>query len=327
VKLPFSSLFPASASRNFFYDLQIEGVGTKTLLAELVGKYDKIGIDGVAMTVNDVIRSGAEPILVSDAIHISKSKPRILDSLVSGVRSGAEKAGCTLASGETGDVSEILHRAISRDSMPFDLFVSCLGIVQKNEIILGHISKGNHIIGLESSGIHSNGLTMARKVLLKKWGGMYEPYDVPPTIGRPVIEELLEPTRIYVKALNKLKKEGLRPSAALHVTGDGLAKFWRLLSWQSNSFDLGLKLKMSRKPPIFELIREVAKRLGKPISLVEMFKTFNMGIGFAFVFSSKESERALDSLNNEFKSEKIGSVSGGRKISIESPFAEKPVFL
>jgi phosphoribosylformylglycinamidine cyclo-ligase len=326
VKLPFGSLFPVSDSDSF-YDFQIEGVGTKTLLAELAAKYDTIGIDGVAMAVNDVIRSGADPLLISDAIHIGKSEPHILDSLVSGIRSGAESAGCTLASGETGDVSEILHEAISRDSLPFDLFVSCLGIVQKKEIISGQISRGDHVIGLESSGIHSNGLTMARRVLLKKWGGIYDPYDAPHLIGRPVIEELLEPTRIYVKALNQLRKKGISPRAALHVTGDGLAKFWRLLRWQSNSSDFGLKLKLSRKPAIFALVREAAKNLGKPISLAELFKTFNMGIGFAFVFSPKESERALDSLNNEFKAEKIGFVFDGRKISVESPFSDKPVLL
>ncbi|HYB03660.1 MAG TPA: phosphoribosylformylglycinamidine cyclo-ligase [Nitrososphaerales archaeon] len=326
-KLPFGNLFPASKSLEYFYDLQIEGVGTKTLLAELAQKYDTIGIDGVAMAVNDVIRSGAHPVLISDGIHIARSDPEILDSIVRGVQSGAKDAECTLASGETGDVREILHEKLSEASLPFDLFVSCLGIAQKSEIITGQISRGDQIVGLESSGIHSNGLSLARRVLLRKWGGVYDPHDVPEELGRPVIEELLEPTRIYVQALKKLKMAGLHPKATLHVTGDGLEKFRRLLDWRANNNSLGIALKLSRKPPIFELTMKAAGLLGSPIPAAEMFRTFNMGVGFALIFSRRDSEKAVDCLNNEFQAEKIGFVSDTRKISIQSPFSDKPVIL
>jgi phosphoribosylformylglycinamidine cyclo-ligase len=326
-KLPFGNLFPVSKALERFYDFQIEGVGTKTLLAELAQKYDTIGIDGVAMAVNDVIRSGADPVLISDGIHIARSDPEILNSIVNGVQLGAKNAACTLASGETGDVREILHEKLSEASLPFDLFVACLGIVQKSEIIAGEISPGDQIVGLESSGIHANGLSLARHVLLKKWGGLYDPHDVPEELGRSVIEELLEPTRIYARALKKLKVAGLHPKAALHVTGDGLGKFRRLLNCQRKTHSLGITLKLSRKPPIFELIMKSAKQLGSPIPTAEMLRTFNLGIGFALIFSGKDSEKALDSLNKEFRAEKIGLVSDNRRISIQSPFSDKPVIL
>jgi phosphoribosylformylglycinamidine cyclo-ligase len=326
LNLPFCKLFPASSPGNF-YDFQIEGVGTKTLLAELVEKYDTIGADGVAMAVNDVLRSGAEPLLISDGIHIAKSDDRILRAIIGGVRAGARDAGAILASGETGDVRELLHPAISESSLPFDLLVACLGMVASRRIITGQISRGDQIIGLESSGIHSNGLTLARRVLLKKWGGFFEPEDRPDELGKSVADELLKPTRIYARALRKLAAAGLKPKAALHVTGDGLAKFRRLLNWQRERSSLGISLHLQSKPPIFELIMKTAKEIGSPISAPEMFRTFNMGIGFALIFPEREIDKALDSLNNEVGAEKIGFVSDTRKISIESPFTEKPVIL
>ncbi len=327
VTLPFGKIFPISRASPYYYDLQIEGVGTKTLLAELSGKYDTIGVDGVAMAVNDILRSGADPLLVSDGIHIAKSDPKIVSSIISGVRAGAEAAGCILASGETGDVREILHNPISGEGSPFDLFVSCLGVVQYRQMIRGKISSGDRLIGLESSGIHSNGLSLARRVLLKKWGGAYESYDVPEGLDRPLIDELLEPTRIYAKAIKKLKDEDVEIKAAVHLTGDGLAKFWRLLYWQRSRSGLGLKMKLSRKPAIFGLIIDSAKKAGTPISIVEMFNTFNMGVGFAIVVSAKGSARTVDSLNNMCRAEDIGFVSNSGRISIESAFSRNPVFL
>lgn len=326
VALPFGRLFSFREASPSYYDFQTEGVGTKTLLAELVEKYDTIGIDAVAMAVNDVIRSGSTPLLVSDALHIAKSDPAIVNSILTGVGKGVELSECSLASGETGDVSEILHSPLSHDGVPFDLFASCLGIAKRNEVIWGKISRGDHVIGMQSSGIHSNGLSLARRVLLKTWGGRYEPFDTPEKLDRPLIEELLEPTRIYVKSLRKLHREGIKPKAAIHITGDGLGKFRRLLDYQRRS-DLGIRLTLKEKPPIFELIMNSAKEIAKPISIEEMFRTFNMGIGFCLVVSSKDSVEAIDSLNNDCPAEKIGSVSTGGRIAIESPFNQKPNLL
>ena len=326
IRLPFGNIFPTSKSGEDFFDFQIEGVGTKTLLAEVAGKYDTIGIDGVAMAVNDILRSGADPLLLSDGIHIRKSEQKVLDSLISGVQKGAEISNSVLASGETGDVCEILHDPLLEDNLPFDLFVSCLGLVQKDSIVRGRLSLGDQVIGLESSGIHSNGLTLARKTLLKKWGGLYDPYDIPEVLDRPLIEELLEPTRIYSRAIAGLRKDGIEIKAAIHVTGDGLGKFSRLLDYKTNS-RVGLRLKLSRKPAIFQLIIDSAKKLGTPVSTIEMFRTFNMGIGFGICVSKANLSGAIDSLNKECVGENIGFVTGDGKISVESPFTGKPISL
>jgi phosphoribosylformylglycinamidine cyclo-ligase len=326
IELPFGRIFPTSKSRKEFYDFQIEGVGTKTLLAELAGKYDTIGIDAVAMAVNDVLRSGATPLLVTDAIHINKSKPVVLNSILSGIRRGAEISRCTLASGETGDVAEILHNPLLENRSPFDLFVSCFGIVRADHVITGKISIDDHVIGLSSSGIHSNGLSLARRVLLKKWGGAYEPFDRPAGFNKPLIDELLEPTRIYSMAINRLKTENVGIKAAVHITGDGLGKLRRLLSF-CNSTKLGLKLKVSRRPVIFQLIADTARQAGTPISPVEMFRTFNMGIGFCIIVSPRDSSRAVDSLNKECRTENIGTVTTGEKIIVESSFSDRPLLL
>jgi phosphoribosylformylglycinamidine cyclo-ligase len=290
IKPPFGTLFPAPNSIDSYFDLQIEGVGSKTLLAEISGNYKTIGIDGVAMAVNDVIRSGADPVLISDGIHISKSNPDVVRSIISGVREGAKLAGCTLASGETGDVSELLHSQIEGGFTPFDLFVSCFGIASREDVIMGKISAGDRIIGLKSSGIHSNGLTLARKLLLKQWGGKYEIHDTPETLDRSIVEELMEPTKIYTKEIKTAREVG-KIKAAVHITGDGLSKFRRLLSWQPGfeNSNLGVKLKISSKLPIFNLILETEIEAGTPIAILEMFSTFNMGYGFAIIVSSKDS--------------------------------------
>jgi len=326
--LPFGKVFPLPQLSDQYFDFQIEGVGTKTLLAELSRKYDTIGIDGVAMAVNDVMRSGSDPVFLSDGIHISKSDPAVLNSILSGVEKGAQISGCSLVSGETGDVGEILHGSIANGSSPFDLFVSCLGILERKNAITGHISKGDVVIGLQSSGIHSNGITLARKVLLKKWGGLYDLYDQPGYLERPVIDELLEPTRIYVRAIQTLRKEEIRIRAAVHITGDGLAKFSRLLRVQRRrNGDLGLRLNLFGRPPIFDLILDAAKQKGMPIPIVEMFRTFNMGIGFAIIVSPKDSRGAIDSLNNECQAQNIGLVSSDGRISIKTGYSKDPILL
>jgi len=326
IALPFGRLFSSGRASPSYYDFQVEGVGTKTLLAELARKYDTIGIDAVAMAVNDVIRSGSTPLLVSDALHIARSDPAIVNSILSGIGRGVEQSECSLASGETGDVSEILHVPLAEESTPFDLFASCLGIAKKEDVIKGIISRGDHIIGIKSSGIHSNGLSLARRVLLKKWGGLYEPFERPEKLDRSVIGELLVPTRIYLKSLKRLRRDGIRAKAAVHITGDGLGKLQRLLDFQRRS-DLGVKLELKEKPAIFELIIDSAKRMEKPIPIEEMFKTFNMGIGFCVITSPQDSADAIDSLNNDCEAEKIGFVSNVGRIAIDSPFHPRSIFL
>jgi phosphoribosylformylglycinamidine cyclo-ligase len=332
IKLPFGTLFPSSRHADLYYDLQIEGVGTKTLLAELSGNYSTIGIDAVAMAVNDILRSGAYPTLISDAIHISKSVGSVIGDLISGIRAGARMSRCILASGETGTVSEILHSASDDRSLPFDLMVSCLGEAAAGQIVTGELSPGDRIIGLASSGIHSNGLTLARKVLIKKWGGRFDPLDRPEPLPRELINELLEPTRIYCDPLRDVRNVAdIR--AAVHITGEGFAKFRRLLNWQNRRArrarsSLGFRFHVSgQMPEIFQLIYNTAKQAGTPISMREMFRTFNMGYGFALAVHSRDLERALDSLNKHCPAQDIGYVSTDGKISVVTGESERPLVL
>jgi len=318
-KLPFGMIYPQDGGATGFYDFQIEGVGTKTLIAEAAGKYDTIGIDAVAMAVNDVIRSGAMPFLLSDAIHISKSSGPIVRSILRGVKTGSKISNCTLGSGETGDVGDILHLPLGPKSVPFDLFVSALGFVRAQNVITGRINTGDMIIGLESSGIHSNGLSLARKVLLKNWGGKYGLNDTPDLLGGRITlgEELLRPTRIYVAPIEDLHKK-VNLKAVIHITGDGFSKFRRLLEFQRKG--LGLEFFSLGEPPaIFDLIEETALSMRRRLSKVEMFRTFNMGYGFSLVVSRKDEDLSLDLLNRYCPARTIGRVvsSGTPRIQLK----------
>jgi len=325
IELPFGAVYPISNKFKEFLDLQIEGIGTKTLLAELHPEaYSTIGIDGVAMVVNDIIRSGAKPLLLSDAIHIAESRKDLIQSLLSGIRRGAEISNCILASGETGDVSEVLHKTLlNNESRPFDIIVSCLGVVNRENLVMGKIDPTDQIVGIESSGIHSNGLTLARRILLKEWGGKYDLFDQPEGLDRPLIEELLKPTRIYSKpVLEAVHKIGLK--AAIHITGDGFSKFHRIIDYQRQlkggkkvgiEFD-GLGKGSSSTFDIFEIIQKTSKEIGKSISQREMYQTFNMGFGFAVVVEKQNVDQLVDLFNKYHRSKRIGQVTKSGDVRI-----------
>ena len=163
VHLPYSNIF--QYSKDTYLDLTIEGVGTKVLLAELADKYDTIGIDAVAMAVNDVIRSGATPLAISDNIHAQASNPQLVNQWLDGIVEGAKQSECPVVSGEIGDVAEIIN-GISAGT-GFDMIVASIGQVSEEKIITGqNINSEDVIIGLPSSGLHSNGITLARKSCL-----------------------------------------------------------------------------------------------------------------------------------------------------------------
>ncbi len=179
--LPYGNIFPIT--ENLFLDLEIEGVGTKVLLAQLAQKYDTIGIDAVAMVVNDVIRSGAKPLAIADNIHAQESNPLLVKEWLKGIIQGAAESECPVTNGETGDVAEIIKGLT--ENAGFDMVVASVGQVERPEIITGeNIKPGDPIIGLASSGLHSNGITMARKILFKQWGGKFLPNDKPEGIGQ-----------------------------------------------------------------------------------------------------------------------------------------------
>jgi len=252
IELPYGKIFPFAAG---YLDFAIEGVGTKVLVAQLANKYDTIGIDAVALAVNDVIRSGARPLAIVDNIHAQVSDPQLVEEWMKGIVKGAAEAECVVPGGEIGDVAEIIS-------------------------------------GLPSSGIHSNGVSLARKVLFKRWGGKYEPYDVPEGLDREVVYEVLEPMRIYVKLVMEVSREH-QIKGLVHITGDAYQKFERLMMF---SRGIGFQFSNFKPQPIFRLIQETASEVRGALTDEEMLKTFNMGWGFAVIVNKSDADSVIDSL-------------------------------
>jgi len=311
VQLPYGNIFPIGD--DLYLDLVIEGVGTKVLVAQLAKKYDTIGIDGVAVAVNDVIRSGAKPLAVADNIHAQVSDPDLVREWMRGIAKGAAEALCLVPSGEIGDVPEIIRGLVKGKG--FDMVFACVGELQKKDIIYGNnLKPGDAVIGLGSSGIHTNGVTLARKVLFKQWGGRYDAFEIPEGFDREIIYEVLEPTRIYVKPMLKLSQK-CEIKAAVHVTGDAYLKFDRLMRFNKG---VGFELDNFEPQPIFELIQKTSKKVRGVISDEEMFKTFNMGWGFAVVIDHLQTDEAMDVLSkNGVESKKIGRVTASEKIVVK----------
>jgi len=294
IKTPFNVLYPIH--NNVYQVKTCDGIGTKVLLAELANKHDTIGQDGIAMVVNDCIRCGAMPIAITNVIDIKKSEPELLKELQKGLISGAEQSDCPLIGGETADVPELMNST-------YHINCDCVGMVDKDKIITGENIQSDHIIiGLESSGLHSNGLTLARKVLFKKWGGKYDAMERVEDFGRELVYEALEPTRIYVKPFLKLL-DSVNVLGAINITGDAYLKFQKLKKGIGYEFD------NFHVPKIFQLIQETAG-----IEDEEMFKTFNMGWGFAIIVRPEDVNRSLELLRDEVNAEVIGKVISEEKI-------------
>ena len=308
--LPYGNIFPIS--QNAYLDLVIEGVGTKVLVAQLAGKYDTIGVDAVAMAVNDVIRSGAKPLAIADNIHAQASDPQLVKAWLEGVAKGAAESECPVTGGEIGDVAEVI-KGIA-EGAGFDMIVAAVGRVSKQDLITGeHIKPGDPIIGLRSSGLHSNGISFARKILFSHWGGKYKPDAVPDGFSREIALEVLEPTEIYVKPLLKTA-QAVKVKAAVHVTGDAYLKFNNLARF---SLGIGFEFDNFKPHPVFGLIQKTALELGYTVTDEEMFRTFNMGWGFAIIVDKTDTETALSALEKAgAHPEQIGKVTAKQKIEI-----------
>ncbi len=244
--------------------LHTDGVGTKVLIAQLANSYWEVGWDAVAMNVNDLAAGGAEPIGIVDYIAMEKSNEKILEGLLSGIESACVESRTLLIGGETAIMPDVIKGV--EPGKGFDISATALGIV-KWSVRKG--VPGDILIGFRSSGIHSNGLSLARKVLLSRFKvSDSAPYDSNVTIG----EELLRPTRIYVNACLELWKRGLVKNFA-HITGGAFLKIKRVIIEKA-----GLKINTVEPPAIFKLIKEMGN-----VSWEEMYKTFNMGIGLVAV--------------------------------------------
>jgi phosphoribosylformylglycinamidine cyclo-ligase len=307
VQLPYGNIFLAG---DRYLDLVIEGVGTKVLLAQLADKYDSIGVDGVAMAVNDVIRSGATPLALVDNFHAHVSDPELVREWLKGIVKGAEESDCPVPGGEIGDVASIIKGLT--EGKGFDLIVASVGDVKEEDIITGtDIKAGDIVVGFRSSGVHSNGISLIRKVLFKEWGGKYEPFDTPDGFDKEIVYEALEPTKIYVKSfLNTTKQVNVK--GAIHITGDAYVKFDRFMKFSKG---IGFEFNNFRPQPIFDLIQKTAPEAGGVITDDEMLKTFNMGWGFGVIVDNAEVDDVISVCENSgVEAEPIGEVTGTGRI-------------
>ena len=307
VQLPYGNIFLAG---DRYLDLVIEGVGTKVLLTQLADKYDTIGVDGVAMAVNDVIRSGATPLALVDNFHAHVSDPELVLEWLKGIVKGAIESDCPVPGGEIGDVAAIIKGLT--EGKGFDLIVATVGDVLKEDIITGTaIKTGDVVVGLRSSGVHSNGISLVRKVLFKEWGGKYEPFDVPDGFDREIIYEVLEPTKIYVKSFLNTTKQ-VKVKGAIHITGDAYVKFNRFMKYSKG---IGFEFNNFKPQPIYELIQNTAPEIGGEITDDEMLKTFNMGWGFGVIVDKKEADEVICACEKSgVEAELIGNVTDSEKI-------------
>jgi phosphoribosylformylglycinamidine cyclo-ligase len=273
--------------------LSTDGVGSKVIVAEELGKFDTVGIDCIAMNVNDVICVGAEPIAMLDYIAVEDADPEQLRQIAVGLKEGAEQAGIEIPGGELAQLPELIRGHPS--PYGFDLVGACFGTVALDSIVTGAaVQPGDVVIGLPSSGVHSNGYTLARRALPDLRETMDE------LGGRRVGDALLEPTVIYVRAVMELLRSPVDVRGLAHITSGGMLNLLRLEA------DVGYRID-SPLPvlPIFELIAD-----GAGVPDAEMWEVFNMGCGFCCVVAEAGADAALELLGERHRGAAvIGSVT------------------
>jgi phosphoribosylformylglycinamidine cyclo-ligase len=268
--------------------LSTDGVGTKLVLAEQLGRFDTIGIDCVAMNVNDVICVGAEPLAMLDYIAIEQADPAVCEEIGVGLARGAEQAGIEIPGGELAQLGQLVRGV--------DVSGACFGTVALEEIVDGSaVEPGDVVIGLPSTGLHSNGYTLARSAL----AGI--PLD-DDRLGTPLGEVLLEPTEIYVKPVVELLRSAVEVRGLAHITSGGTRNLLRLAAGVAYEIDDPLPV-----PPVFDLIQEHGS-----VADEEMREVFNMGCGFCVVVPAADEAPALELLRPHYPAAKrIGRATEG----------------
>ena len=271
--------------------LHVDGVGTKVLIAQTLNKYDTVGIDCVAMCVNDIICMGAEPVALVDYLAVEEPNEEMINEIMKGLVEGAKQADVAIVGGETAVMKDVITGTKGKG---FDLAGMCIGVVKKDKIITGEEMKvGDVVIGLESSGIHSNGLTLARKVLSQDY-----------------YEELLKPTRIYVKPVLEIIKN-CEVHGLANITGGAFSKLMRIGEKAGVGFLLD---KMPELPEIFKLIQKEGN-----VSDREMYRTFNCGIGFCIVVPEDEQEKVIKICEKHgIKGKKIGKIVEEEDVKVKT---------
>jgi phosphoribosylformylglycinamidine cyclo-ligase len=254
---------------SFALAMTTDGVGSKVLIANAIKKWDTVGIDCVAMNVNDLYAIGAEPIAFVDYLALESVDPEISAQIALGLQRGAELSNMTIVGGETASLPDIIKG--------FDLAGTAIGIVDKDKVVTGErVQVGDALVGVPSDGLHSNGYTLARKIV-EGSGKTY--FDKMPGSDKSIGEELLTPTRIYHEIVELVKRCDVHGLA--HITGSGLLKLHRITS-------LGFEISDPLEPqPIFKLLQELGG-----VDDAEMYKTFNMGMGFVIVLPEEEAKEA-----------------------------------
>lgn len=265
--------------------LTTDGVGTKLLVAAALDEYSTIGIDCIAMNVNDLVAAGFLPVAFVDYLAIDSPDEELTEAIGEGLAAGAEEASVNLVGGETAIMPEVIRG--------FDLAGACLGITEKNAVLDANASPGDKIIGWESNGIHSNGLTLARKAVTES----HSYTDPFPGTDRTIGAELLRPTRIYTELYDPLHAHPV--TGAAHITGGGWTNLTRLGDHQYT---------ITNPPPvprIFEFIQTTGN-----VSTREMYRTFNMGLGFAATIPESDADAIAAATDGEI----IGEVTRGSGI-------------
>lgn len=268
--------------------IHCDGVGSKVLVADEVGKFDTVGIDAVAMNVNDIICLGARPLVLVDYLALAQEDAELVSEVMKGLQEGARQASCPIVGGETA----ILPDMIKGGKKPFDLAATCVGVVEGEPLTGVKMKPGDLLIGLESSGIHSNGYTLARKVLdAKKWG-----------------KQMLEPTRIYVKPVMEMIAK-CEVHGIAHITGGAYSKLMRIGNYANVGFLL------DNMPGMEGVMAELAKKLG---SDYEMYRTFNCGIGMVIACPASE-EGAIIGIAKKhgIRAQRIGGVTPGSDVVLK----------
>ena len=274
-----------------------DGVGTKLKIAQEINRHDTVGIDLVAMCVNDILTSGAEPLFFLDYLATGKLNSKQLAEVVAGIAQGCRLSGCALLGGETAEMPGFYQLG------EYDLAGFCVGVVEKSKILDGsQVRIGDVAIGLASAGVHSNGFSLVRKII--ETGG-HSWSDTPKVLnGNSLGAELITPTQIYVKTILDFLATGAEVHSMAHITGGGLPENLPRCLNQGQSIEI--ELNSWSIPPIFNWLESAGK-----VAQAAMFNTFNMGIGFVVIVPPEQAESALD----WFKSQNITASLIGQVIS------------
>lgn len=298
----FSGAFSLSAIKNMENPVLVsgtDGVGTKIKLAFVMNRHDTVGIDCVAMCVNDIVCAGGEPLFFLDYIACGRNYPEKIASIVKGVAEGCKQAGAALIGGETAE-----HPGLMPEE-EYDLAGFAVGVVDEKDLITGeNIKSGDVLVGIASSGVHSNGFSLIRKIFVITNESLNTYYD---ELGKTLGEALIEPTKIYVKAMKSIKEAGIVVKGCSHITGGGFYEnIPRMLPdgvtavIEKNSYPI---------PPIFDLMKKNGDLEEKM-----MYNTYNMGLGMVLALDPADVDKAIEAITEAGeKAYVVGSIKAGEK--------------